>query len=148
MAIRQADPDLVAIMNNTASGEMVADVLAGKWDIVAPTAEQKAEAARQAQTQELFDQKPFESGNLTQQMAMRQLSPELAAQEEANALQQSGRVAHSEKELLQMQAAQKEARHNSMLKGMNMAKGEEAMKARRRQLIQQHFNDVNAQIRK
>ena len=146
--IRLADAELVSILDGTCNAGLKADVLAGKWDPVRPTDEQQAEAKRQAATQELFDAKPFETGNLTAQMQLRALNPDLAAQQEAAALQASGRAAHSEKELLQWEAAQKQARHNSLLKGTAMAQGEEAMKARRRQLIQAHFNDVNAQIRK
>lgn len=148
MAIRTADPDLVAIMNNTASGDMVADVLSGKWDIVAPTEQQQAEAAKQAEIQRLFDAKPFHNNDLTGSMKLRMLSPDLAAQEEQAAIQQSGRAGHTEKEMLQMEQAQKEARHASLLKGMGQAQGETQMRLRRQQLLRQHFNDVNAQIRK
>ena len=148
MLIRQRDPALVSILEGTADGNLKADVVSGKFDIAAPTEEQQAESARQAEAQRLFDSNPFASNNLTDQMKLRQLAPEAAAQLEEAAIQASGRASHTEKELLQMQAAQEEARQHSMLKGMSMAKNEEAMKARRRQLIQAHFNDVNAQIRK
>ena len=146
--IRLADAELVSILDGTCTAGLKADVLAGKWDSVRQTDEQQAQAKKQAEMQRLHDQKPFHSGNLTEQMALRALNPELAAQQEEAALQASGRAAHSEKEMLQMQAEQRRAREESMIKGMHMAKGEEAMKARRRQLIQAHFNDVNAQIRK
>ena len=43
-----------------------------------------------------------------------------------------------------MEAAQKQARHNSMLKGMHQAQGEENMRLRREQLIRQHLGDVKA----
>ena len=147
--IRLADAELVSILDGTCTAELKADVLAGKWSPVRRTDEQQAEAKRQAATQELFDSKPFETGNLTAQMQLRQLNPELAAQEEANALQQSGRAGHTEKELLQMQAAQKEARHNSLLKGLAMAQGETNMRLRRESLLRQHRGDINAgQVRR
>ena len=77
------------------------------------------------------------------------LSPDLAAQEEQAAIQQSGMAAHTEKEMLQMQAAQKEARHASLVKGIGMAQGETAMRLRREQLMRQHRGDINAgQVRK
>ena len=144
MLIRQKDPDLVAILENNASAALKADVISGQFDIVAPTEEQQNEARKQAEIQRLFDSKPFISGDLTSQMKLRMLSPELAAQEEQAALQQSGRAAHSEKELLQREAEQKRARQESMLKGMAMAQGETAMRLRREQLIRQHLGDVNA----
>ena len=144
MLIRQRDPQLVSILEGSADGNLKADVVSGKFDIVAPTEEQQAEAARQAEAQRLFDSKPFISGNLTDQMALRQLNPELAAQEEANALQQSGRAGHTEKEMLQMQAAQKEARHSSLLKGTAMAQAETNMRLRREQLLRQHQGDVRS----
>ena len=135
MAIRQADPELVAILENKASGNLRADVVAGKFDIVAPTEEQRVAAAKQAETQRLYDQRPFESGNLTDQMKLRMLSPELAAQEEQNAIKKSGRLAHAEKEQMQLQMQHREAQRASMRKGMLQAQGEEAMRIRRAQLI-------------
>ena len=144
MLIRQKDPDLVAILSGTASANLKADVVSGKFDVVGPTEEQQSEAAKQAEIQRLFDAKPFVTGSLTEQMQLRALSPELAAQEEQAAIQQSGRSAHTEKEMLQIQAAQKEARHMSLLKGIGMAQGEEAMRLRREQLFRQHRGDINA----
>ena len=149
MLIRQRDPALVSILEGTADAGLKADVISGQFDIAAPTEEQKAEAAKQAEVQRLFDSKPFISGDLTSQMRLRMLSPDLAAQEEANELQQSGRAGHTEKELLQMHAAQKEARHSSMLKGMHMAQAETSMRLRREQLLKQHMGDISAgQVRR
>lgn len=149
MLIRQKDPDLVAILSGTASADLKAAVVSGRFDPVGPTDQQKAEAAKQAEMQRLHDSKPFESGNLTEQMRLRALNPTLAQEQESAALQQSGKAAHTEKEMLQMEAAQKEARHKSMLKGMAMAQGETSMRLRREQLMRQHRGDINAgQVRK
>ena len=142
--IRLADAELVSILDGTCNAGLKADVLAGKWDAVRPTDEQQAEAKKQAEVQRLFDSKPFISGDLTSQMKLRMLNPELASQEEAAALQASGRAAHSEKEVLQREADQKRARHESMLKGVAMAQGETAMRLRREQLIKQHLGDLKA----
>ena len=144
MLIRQRDPALVSILEGTADANLKADVVSGQFDIAGPTEEQQAETAKQAEIQRLFDSKPFISGDLTSQMKLRMLSPDLAAQEEAIALQQSGRAAHSEKEMLQLEAARKEARHNSMLKGMHMAQAETNMRLRRESLLRQHMGDVRA----
>ena len=84
--IRLADAELVSILDGTCTAGLKADVLAGKWDSVRQTDEQQAEAKKQAQLQDLYNQRPFETGNLTQQMAMRRLNPELASQQEEAAL--------------------------------------------------------------
>ncbi len=53
MLIRQQDPELVSILLNTASADVKADVLTGKWDVVGPTEKQQAEAAKQAEMQSM-----------------------------------------------------------------------------------------------
>ena len=90
MLIRQRDPDLVSILEGSADANLKADVISGHFDIAAPTEEQQAEAARQAEAQRLFDSNPFANGgNLTDQMKLQQLAPEAAAQlQEAAARQQ------------------------------------------------------------
>ena len=144
MLIRQRDPQLVSILEGTADGNLKADVVSGKFDIVAPTEEQQAEAARKAEAQRLFDSNPFANNNLTDQMKLRQLAPEAAAQLEEAAIQASGRAGHTEKEMRQWEAAQKEARHSSLLKGRAMAQSETSMRLRREQLIRQHMGDLKA----
>ena len=148
MHIRQADPELVSILENTASAGLKADVLTNKFDHAPLTEEQQAEAARQAESQRLFDAKPFETGNLTDQMNLRALNPELAAQQEeiASRSQQPEMTAML---VRQMEAEQARARHESVLKGVSMAQGETQMRLRREQLIRQHRGDLNAgQVRK
>ena len=126
--IRLADPELVSILDGTCNAGLKADVLGGKWDSASPTEEQQLEAKRQAELQQLFDAKPVAEGsqNLTLQMQMRALNPQLTAQVEQEALANSTRAPHAEKERLQETAAQVEARHRSLIKGMNTAQGEQA----------------------
>ena len=143
MLIRQRDPQLVSILEGTADGNLKADVVSGKFDIVAPTEEQQAEAARQAEAQRLFDSNPFASNNLTDQMKLRQLAPEAAAQlQDAAAKHQQPEMI--EMRLKQMEAEQQKAREASMLKGMHMAQAETNMRLRREQLLRQHRGDLNA----
>ena len=101
-----------------------------------------------SESQRLFDAKPFETGNLTDQMNLRALNPELAAQQEeiATRSQQPEMTAML---VRQMEAEQARARHESVLKGVSMAQGETQMRLRREQLIRQHRGDLNAgQVRK
>ena len=144
MLIRQRDPALVSILEGTADANLKADVVSGQFDIVAPTEEQQSEARRKAEAQRLFDSNPFANGgNLTDQMKLRQLAPEAAAQlQDAAARAQQPEM--NEMRLKQMEAAQKQARDASRLKGMHMAQAETNMRLRREQLIRQHRGDLNA----
>ena len=145
MEIRRRDPELASILEGTCNAALKADVLEGKFDPVGPTEEQLVEAAKTQQLQELYESKPFEPGteNLTAQMMMRALSPELADQQQAAATPDPGRPDLTAAQIASAKAAEDEVRRNSLLKGMAMSKAQYDRQRVRRQMIQMHVADMN-----
>jgi len=126
--MKMQDPELVLLLNNSASAQLKADALSGSFPDKAPTEQERAEAQRRARVQEIFDQKPFGGNgrpmNMSLCMELAKLDPALHAQLEANFRQSRP----SEDELLvqqaQRKAAHEKARHESQLKGVQLAKAE------------------------
>ena len=126
--MRVKDPELVSLLNNNAPAQLKAEALTGNFPDVAPTEQERAEAQRRARVQEIFDQKPFGGNgrpvNMSLCLELAKLDPALHAQLEAN-FKQSG---PSEDELLiqqtQRKAAHERARHESQLKGVQLAQAE------------------------
>lgn len=80
--IEAVDPQLVSLLNGTASAGLRADALTGKFSPTAPTADQIAKDKRQARIQELYDSKPYANGvmvNMTAALELEDLSPQVAA---------------------------------------------------------------------
>ena len=79
--IRVADPELVSLLDGTASASLRADAIEGNL-APRPSAEESAEAARKAAVTEIREAgNPFaaDSQNLTSQMRLEALDPMLAA---------------------------------------------------------------------
>jgi len=103
MQMQQADPELMMLLSNQAPSSLKIQALTGEWSAEAPTTEQRADAAVQAQIAELTNNgeynpygkagfytesgefTPPQQGNLTKAMLLEQLQPELAAQLKAEA---------------------------------------------------------------
>jgi hypothetical protein len=103
MQMEQADPELVSLLSNTAPSSLKVQALTGEWSAEAPSAEQRADAAVQAQIDALTNNGQFnpwgkagfytesgefvppQQGNLTAALQLESLSPELAAQLKAEA---------------------------------------------------------------
>ena len=101
MEIEAVDPQLVALLNGTASASLRADALTGKFSAVAPTAEEVNKANRQARIQELWDSKPYAEGrmvNMAAALELDQLAPEVGARarREANYMHPHERDAQAE----------------------------------------------------
>jgi hypothetical protein len=79
MNIRVRDPELYALLSGTASASARAAVLQGDFSPVAPSLEDIEGAKIAARKQELFDAKPFETGNVTQQLELAAIDEKLAA---------------------------------------------------------------------
>lgn len=143
MEIRQKDPELVSILEGTCNAGLKADVLEGKFEPTAPSIEQRQQEAMVAEAQRLYEAKPFETGNLTDQMRLRMLNPELAAQQEAAATPDPSRPDLSEAQRRAAEAEESRVRQESLLKGMAMSKGQYERARIRRQMIQMHVADLN-----
>ena len=97
------DPELHQLLSGAAPAELELQVITGTWPDTAETPQQRQEAAKTARIQEILDAtngnpwgKPGEylpdgsyqepvPGNLTMQLSMQSLAPELAAQLQAQA---------------------------------------------------------------
>ena len=125
MRIRTADPELVSILDGTCSAGLKAAVLGGTWSDTAETLEQREAQQRDQMRQELFDSKPFEkdSINLTRQMMLRALAPDVAEQAQASAAPDpSGLADLSEAQRKAAEAEESRVRQESLIKGMQMSK--------------------------
>ena len=83
--IRQQDGLLYSLLDGTAPANVVADCLQGLISPIPPSAEEVAKEKKSARLQELFNAKPFQTGNITQQMEMASLDPKLAERCKAEA---------------------------------------------------------------
>ena len=143
MQIRIADPELVSILDGSCTAGLKADVLEGKFDPVSPTAEQRADEAQKAELQALFDARPYETGNLTQQLRMAQLSPELATQQRDAAAPDPGRPDLTEAQRQSAIAEQKRLRRSSLEKGLAQSAAVYHRARIRREMLEMHMNDIN-----
>ena len=86
--IAARDPDLVALLSGTASGSLRADALTGKISATPPAEGEVDDEARNRRVQEIIAAKPFGTAdnppNLTLQMELRHLSPQVADMVAAN----------------------------------------------------------------
>ena len=124
--IMAADPELVSILDGSASAGLKADVIDGVWPEVCSTPEQQAAEKQQQMGQELFDSKPFEkeSFNLTRQMMMQAVAPEAAAEALAAATPDDSRPDLTEAQLRAAEAEETRVRQASVIRGMAMSKAQ------------------------
>lgn len=124
MRIRTADPELVSILDGSCSAALKAAVLAGNWSEAVETLEQREAQQRDQMRQELFDSKPFEkdSINLTRQMMLQALAPDVAAQAQAAATPDPGRPDLTEAQRRSAEAEEARIRQESLIRGMAMSK--------------------------
>ena len=120
-----ADPELVSLLNNSASADRRADALSGSFPDVAPTAQEREESARRARVQEIFDQKPLggdgQPANISLCLELMKLDPALFARLEAEKKASGPSAEQVETLRAQNEAEADRARHASKLKGMVMA---------------------------
>ena len=97
------DPELVALLSDTAPAELLADTLQGLLSPTPVSQEEKAEATRKSEAQGLYDASRSEEGlNLTQKLRLESAYPELAKKIKADtAVPQP-----SEEEMVQQQRQQ------------------------------------------
>ena len=146
MRIRTADPELVSILDGTCTAGLKAAVLGGDWSATAASAEQRQAEERDQLTQQLFESKPFEesTANLTRQMMLQALAPDVAAQAQASAAPDpTGRADLSEAQRKAAEAEESRVRQESFIKGMAMSPAQYERQRVRRQMIQMHVADMN-----
>lgn len=128
MRIKEADPELISVLDGSANAGLKADVLAGAWADKAISPEERAAQEREKMRQELFDSKPFEQGetfNLTRQMMLEAVAPEAAAQARQSAAPDpTGRADLSEAQRRAAEAEEHRVRQESLIKGMAMSKAQ------------------------
>ena len=77
--IERADPELVSLLKGTASAGLTADAIEGKLSAQPVPYEDRIQAQKQARMQELADNNPYKSGNMTEALEVQAMNPELAA---------------------------------------------------------------------
>ena len=123
--IRIEDPELVSLLDGTASAKLRADAIDGTWAAkVSP--EDKAEAARRDEIENITKQgNPYGTdstgtgANLTAQMRLQTLDPALASRLKESVQPRPNQW--SEAVLLQEKAQKERLRQQSLRKGMAMA---------------------------
>jgi len=86
LRLQNADEDLFALLGNSASAELELAALNNTLAEVAPTAQQRHDAATAARIAELVAANPFQAGgSLTDRFELEALAPEAAAQLQAAA---------------------------------------------------------------
>jgi hypothetical protein len=99
MALGEADPELFALLANQATAELELAAISGELAAAAPTAQERADAAKAARIAELVDAQVFgvpgryegdqfiagKPSNLTGMLELQALDPELAAKLQAQA---------------------------------------------------------------
>ena len=124
--IRQVDPDLVALLQGTASAGLRADALTGKFSQVPPDYEQQQRQAAFDRQQELIKKVRAGEANLTERIECEQVAPAEYAREMAKH-QPSAEQRHAmrlqqarqQQELLQ----ESKARANAQLRNQARARG-------------------------
>lgn len=142
LRIKSLDPELVSVLDGTCSAGIKADVLENKFPPTAPSAEQRQEEALTAEAQALYASKPFETGNLTDQMRLRMLNPELASQQEAAATPDPGRPDLSEAQRAAAAAEEERVRKASIEKGWAQSAAIYNRARIRREMLEAHQNDL------
>ena len=79
MLLSRKDPELVALLTGTANAELLADTLQGLLSPTPVSEAERADQARKAEAQSLYDASKSEEGlNLTQKIRLQSAFPELA----------------------------------------------------------------------
>ena len=97
------DPELVALLSGTAPAELLADTLQGLLSPTPVSEAERADKARKAEAQALYDASKSEEGlNLTQKIRLQSAFPELAKK----VMQETAVAQPSEEDQLQQQREQ------------------------------------------
>ena len=97
------DPELVALLSGTANAELLADTLQGLLSPTPVSEAERADEARKAEAQALYDASKSEEGlNLTQKIRLQSAFPELAKK----VMQETAVPQPSEEEMVQQQRQQ------------------------------------------
>ena len=79
MLLSRKDPELVALLSGTANAELLADTLQGLLSPTPVSEAERADKARKAEAQALYDASRSEEGlNMTQKIRLQSAFPELA----------------------------------------------------------------------
>ena len=79
LSLSRKDPELVALLTGTANAELLADTLQGLLSPTPVSEAERADQARKAEAQALYDASRTEEGlNLTQKLRLESAYPELA----------------------------------------------------------------------
>ena len=103
LSLTRKDPELVALLTGTANAELLADTLQGLLSPTPVSEAERADKARKAEAQALYDASKSEEGlNMTQKIRLQSAFPELAKK----VMQETAVAQPSEEEMVQQQRQQ------------------------------------------
>ena len=103
LSLTRKDPELVALLTGTANAELLADTLQGLLSPTPVSEAERADQARKAEVQALYDASKSEEGlNMTQKIRLQSAFPELAKK----VMQETAVAQPSEEEMVQQQRQQ------------------------------------------
>ena len=76
--IERADPELVSLLKGNASAGLTADAIEGKLSAQPVPYEDRMRAQKQARMQQIADDNPYKTGNITQILEVQEGNPELS----------------------------------------------------------------------
>ena len=117
MLLNRKDPELVALLSGTANAELLADTLQGLLSPTPVSEAERADQARKAEAQALYDASKSEEGlNMTQKVRLQSAFPELAKK----VMQETAVAQPSEEEMIQRQ--RQEAAYQAEVKAESRAR--------------------------
>ena len=117
LSLSRKDPELVALLTGTANAELLADTLQGLLSPTPVSEAERADAARKAEAQALYEASRSEEGlNLTQKVRLQSAYPELAK----TVMQETAIPQPSEEEMIQQQ--RQEAAYQAEVKAASRAR--------------------------
>ena len=79
LELQNKDPQLYSLLNGTASASLVADALSGVLSECPTPIEELEEQKKKAEVQQLIQENPYQTGNLTDVLKLERLDPKAAA---------------------------------------------------------------------
>ena len=79
LELQKKDPQLYSLLNGTASASLVADALSGVLSECPTPIEELEEQKKKAEIQQLIQENPYQTGNLTDVLKLERLDPKAAA---------------------------------------------------------------------
>ena len=117
MLLSRKDPELVALLTGTANAELLADTLQGLLSPTPVSEAERADQARKAEAQSLYEASKSEEGlNLTQKIRLQSAFPELAKK----VMQETAVAQPTEEQQLQQQ--RQDAAHIADVKAASRAR--------------------------